>query len=94
MFLKPEDLKKRFRASVSDEAAEKLEIPRYNLAPTQDVPIITMQSGERVADMVRWGLIPSWAKDESIASKLINARAETLLEKPSPPFFPSLTSRK
>ena len=83
MFLKPDDLKKRFRANVSDEIAEKLETPRYNLAPTQDVPIITMQNGERFADMVRWGLIPSWAKDESIASKLINSRAETLLEKPS-----------
>jgi putative SOS response-associated peptidase YedK len=83
MFLKPDDLKKRFRASVSDEVAQKLEKPRYNLAPTQDVPIITMQKGERIADMVRWGLIPSWAKDESIGSKLINARAETLTEKPS-----------
>ncbi len=83
MFLKPEDLKKRFRASVSDEVAERLEQPRYNLAPTQDVPIITMREGERIAEMVRWGLIPSWAKDESIGSKLINARAETLLEKPS-----------
>lgn len=83
MFLKPDDLKKRFRASVSDEVAEKLEKPRYNLAPTQDVPIITVQNGERIAEMVRWGLIPSWAKDESIGSKLINARAETLSEKPS-----------
>jgi putative SOS response-associated peptidase YedK len=83
MFLKPDDLKKRFRASVSDEVAQKLEKPRYNLAPTQDVPIITMQNGERIADMVRWGLIPSWAKDESIGSKLINARSETLTEKPS-----------
>lgn len=83
MFLKPDDLKKRFRANVSDDVAGNLEKPRYNLAPTQDVPIITMQNGERVADMVRWGLIPSWAKDESIGSKLINARAETVTEKPS-----------
>lgn len=83
MFLKPDDLKKRFRASVSDDVAQKLEKPRYNLAPTQDVPIITMQNGERIAEMVRWGLIPSWAKDESIGNKLINARAETLSEKPS-----------
>ncbi len=83
MFLKPEDLKKRFRASVSDEVVQKIAKPRYNLAPTEDVPIITNTSGERIAEMVRWGLIPSWAKDETIASKLINARAETLLEKPS-----------
>jgi putative SOS response-associated peptidase YedK len=83
MFIKPEELKNRFRATVSDEVLEQIAKPRYNLAPTQDVPIITMQTGERTTEMVRWGLIPSWAKDESIASKLINARAETLLEKPS-----------
>lgn len=83
MFLKPEDLKKRFRATVSDDVVQKIAKPRYNLAPTQDVPIITTINGERIAEMVRWGLIPSWAKDETIASKLINARAETVLKKPS-----------
>ena len=56
--------------------------PRYNIAPTQDV-IAVMNNGSLHLDMLRWGLIPSWAKDESIGSKMINARAETLAEKPS-----------
>jgi putative SOS response-associated peptidase YedK len=54
--------------------------PRYNIAPTQNV--VAIQSDGTV-DLLRWGLIPSWAKDESIGSKMINARAETLAEKPS-----------
>lgn len=56
--------------------------PRYNIAPTQGV-VAVMQNGERHLDLLRWGLIPSWAKEESIGSKMINARAETLAEKPS-----------
>jgi putative SOS response-associated peptidase YedK len=58
--------------------------PRYNIAPLQSVPVVRQRhSGERVAQILRWGLIPSWSKDEAIANKLINARAETLAEKPS-----------
>lgn len=56
--------------------------PRYNVAPTQEV-VTVMSNGERHLDQLRWGLVPSWAKDESIGSKMINARAETLTEKPS-----------
>ncbi|MCS6834454.1 MAG: SOS response-associated peptidase [Anaerolineae bacterium] len=56
--------------------------PRYNIAPTQNVPIITHEQ-RRALTWVRWGLIPSWAKDPSIGATLINARAETLEEKPS-----------
>jgi putative SOS response-associated peptidase YedK len=56
--------------------------PRYNIAPTQHVPIITHEQ-RRALTWVRWGLIPSWAKDPSIGATLINARAETLDEKPS-----------
>lgn len=58
--------------------------PRYNLGPTQSVPVIRQRpTGERVAHLLHWGLIPSWAKDREIATKLINARGETLAEKPS-----------
>jgi putative SOS response-associated peptidase YedK len=57
--------------------------PRYNIAPAQMIPAILETDGERAARELRWGLIPSWAKDETIGSKLINARAETLAEKPS-----------
>ena len=56
--------------------------PRYNVAPTQEVVSI-LSNGSVHLDWLQWGLIPSWAKDESIGSKMINARAETLAEKPS-----------
>jgi putative SOS response-associated peptidase YedK len=56
--------------------------PRYNIAPTQPVATIRQNPG-RQFQWMRWGLIPSWAKDLSIGNKLINARAETLTEKPS-----------
>jgi putative SOS response-associated peptidase YedK len=56
--------------------------PRFNVAPTQPVLAIA-NDGKNRADFFVWGLIPSWAKDPSIGSRLINARAETLAEKPS-----------
>jgi len=56
--------------------------PRYNIAPTQEV-VSVMRNGTSHLAWLRWGLIPSWAKDESIGSRMINARAETLTEKPS-----------
>ena len=56
--------------------------PRYNIAPTQNV-VTVMSNGSKHLDLLRWGLIPSWAKEESIGSRMINARAETLAEKPS-----------
>jgi len=64
--------------------------PSYNLAPTQSTPIMIDHMGRRVKQM-KWGLIPNWAKDESIGSKLINARSETLLQKPS---FRNLVAQK
>ncbi len=57
-------------------------IPSYNIAPTQLSPILIHDSHRKVKPM-KWGLIPSWTKEASIGSKMINARAETLLEKPS-----------
>src|SRR5579864_7222453 len=56
--------------------------PRYNIAPTQEVVSI-LRNGTAHLDQLRWGLIPSWAKDESVGARMINARAETLAEKPS-----------
>jgi putative SOS response-associated peptidase YedK len=52
--------------------------PNYNVAPRADVPVIAERHGERVLDVLRWGLIPSWAKDTSIGDRLINARGEKL----------------
>jgi len=59
--------------------------PRYNIAPTQLVGTVlqTQQQPERQFRALRWGLIPSWAKDPGIGSRMINARAETVAEKPS-----------
>ena len=58
--------------------------PRYNIAPSQPVPVIRAdQDGERHMDLLRWGLVPSWAKDSKIGNRLINARAETVAEKPA-----------
>jgi putative SOS response-associated peptidase YedK len=58
--------------------------PRYNIAPTQRLPIVRIdRDGDRRWSTARWGLIPSWAKDEKIGSRLINARAETAADKPS-----------
>jgi putative SOS response-associated peptidase YedK len=59
------------------------ELPRFNVAPTQDAPVLLLSEGERVLDMYRWGLIPWWAKDASIGNKLINGRAEGVSEKPA-----------
>jgi putative SOS response-associated peptidase YedK len=55
--------------------------PRYNIAPTQDVPIVrrTRDGGARELIMVRWGLVPYWADDPKIGNRLINARAETVM---------------
>jgi putative SOS response-associated peptidase YedK len=58
--------------------------PRFNIAPTQEVPVIRGDAhGARECAMLRWGLIPSWSKDEKIGARMINARSETAAEKPS-----------
>jgi putative SOS response-associated peptidase YedK len=58
--------------------------PRYNIAPMTDVPVVRVSAhGTRELAMVRWGLVPRWAKDPSIGSKMINARGETAASKPS-----------
>ncbi len=83
----------RFRLSQSGEAIqaafELSEVPslepRNNIAPTQMVPTILKSSHEsdRQLKMLRWGLIPSWAKDPKMGARMINARAETVAEKPA-----------
>ncbi len=57
---------------------------RYNIAPTTDVPIVRVNSeGRRELVRMRWGLVPRWAKDPSIGARMINARGETIADKPS-----------
>ncbi|MET1027162.1 MAG: SOS response-associated peptidase, partial [Dongiaceae bacterium] len=58
--------------------------PRYNIAPTQEVAVVgRAQDGRREMRMFRWGLVPSWAKDTKMAAGMINARSETVQEKPA-----------
>jgi putative SOS response-associated peptidase YedK len=64
-------------------ARTPLPCPRYNIAPTQSAPVIRFDGDERELLLMRWGLIPRWAKDEKIGYRMINARAETVAEKPS-----------
>jgi len=78
LFVDPQDLMDAFPGF---EAPEHI-TPRYNIAPTQPVAVIANTGQNKIA-FFRWGLIPSWAKDPAIGDRMINARAETLAEKPS-----------
>lgn len=59
--------------------------PRFNIAPTQSAPVVRVDAGDRVRrlDTLKWGLVPFWAKEPSIGNRMINARAETVAEKPA-----------
>ncbi|MDQ3802891.1 MAG: SOS response-associated peptidase [Acidobacteriota bacterium] len=85
--------------SPSKRIAEKFkveEVPplaeRYNVAPAQQVLVIREAAGVREATFFKWGLVPRWAKDPAIGNKLINARSETVTEKPS--FREAFTRRR
>lgn len=73
-----EELARRFEFEFDGDAFDK----RYNIAPTQEV-LIVVGGERRRAGFMRWGLIPHWAKDPKIGSRMINARAETAAEKPA-----------
>jgi putative SOS response-associated peptidase YedK len=66
--------------------------PRYNVAPTDEMPLVWESGGEWRVEPMRWGLVPFWAKDLKIGSSLINARAETVREKPA--FRDALVKRR
>ncbi|MEP0772867.1 MAG: SOS response-associated peptidase [Acidobacteriota bacterium] len=57
--------------------------PRHNVAPTQPVAAVRREDGRRRLVFLRWGLIPAWAKDPAMGNRLINARAETVMERPA-----------
>jgi putative SOS response-associated peptidase YedK len=57
--------------------------PRHNIAPTQPIPVVIIENGVRHFRLMRWGLLPAWVKDPGKFALLINARAETVLEKPA-----------
>ena len=74
-----EELIERFKLKLIEAQVE----PRYNIAPTQDIAVVVETERGRVLKSLRWGLVPRWAQDVAIGNKMINARAETLAEKPS-----------
>ncbi len=75
------ELEKRFNATFYTEELERYNpIPNYNVAPTHPMPVI-LSHKSAVFRIFHWGLIPHWAKEKSIGSKMINARTETLLDK-------------
>jgi putative SOS response-associated peptidase YedK len=77
---KPELIKKEFKVGAKNP---NLFQPRYNIAPAQMVDVVFEPENERILSQLKWGLVPSWSKDASTSKGLINARAETIKEKPS-----------
>ena len=76
----PQQLADYFGAAVDTDPLS----PSYNVAPTNDIyAVVADPEGEPVVRSFHWGLVPVWAKDVKVGSKMINARAETLAEKPS-----------
>src|SRR3954469_15792827 len=72
----PTILAERFRV---DEVRVERTGPSYNVTPRAEVPVVAESQGRRVLDLVRWGLVPSWAKNLKIGDRQINARAETVI---------------
>ena len=75
-----EELMARFMA---EDATVPFHRPRYNVAPTQLVPVVIHDGTRNRLGMLKWGLVPPWAEDERIGARMINARAETLEERPA-----------
>lgn len=81
----------RYTLSTPGEAvAELLELaavprlaPRYNIAPTQETAVVRLMAGRRELSELRWGLVPFWAADPAVGSRMINARSETAADKPA-----------
>jgi len=79
---KIDEIEKKFNI----DRQENIELsinPSYNISPTQYSPVIVQNSSKRIIKNMHWGLIPSWSKDKKFSSNLINARLETIKEKPS-----------
>jgi len=74
----PEAIRALFRYEEAPEFP-----PRYNVAPTQPIPVVRLIDGKRRFSLMRWGLVPAWVKDPAGFSLLINARGETVCDKPA-----------
>lgn len=91
------DLLADFDAALDEQVMDDVELPpSWNVAPTDDVPIVLERlidgAAVRQLHVARWGLVPSWAKDPGIGSRMINARSESVLEKPA--FRKAILSRR
>jgi putative SOS response-associated peptidase YedK len=75
-----EDIEKEFKVGAKNPNIFK---ERYNIAPSQMIDVVFEPKAERIIKQLKWGLVPSWAKDAEIGNRMINARAETITEKPS-----------
>src|SRR5512136_1632997 len=80
LMIDPADLRDAF-SGLTFPDAERM-APRYNVAPSQLVAVVA-NNGKNAVEFFKWGLVPSWAQDPSIGNRMINARAESLAEKPS-----------
>ena len=76
----PSELAEIFDAELGEREAAALDElgPRYNVAPTQPIPVVVEREGGRSIELHRWGLVPSWAKSAAAGARMINARAETV----------------
>ncbi len=92
----PEELVEEYRLDEVTEEGAQACVPRYNIAPTDTLPAIVERAAEpgpvRKLVGLRWGLVPSWSKDASSGARMINARVETVTEKPS--FRKAMSSRR
>lgn len=77
---KPEQIRNEFKVGKANPEIYK---ERYNIAPAQMIDVVFEPETERILSELKWGLVPAWAKDAEIGNRMINARAETLTEKPS-----------
>ncbi len=77
---KPEQIRREFNVSVKNPNPLQ---PRFNIAPSQMIDVVIELEKERILSQLKWGLVPSWSKDSEIGKRMINARAETITEKPS-----------
>ncbi len=79
----PSELARIFDAEVRDESALEELGPRYNVAPTQPIPVVVQRDDGRSVELHRWGLVPSFAKSPAAGARMINARAETVAQSPA-----------
>src|SRR3954454_4519286 len=77
---------------ISDDDVDAAPAADWNVAPTKPVAVVLVRNSRRVLSSARWGLVPSWAADPSIGSRLINARLESVTEKPA--FRDALAARR